>query len=832
MALDWKKLAGGITSGILGDKKENDQIVGKEIKSPFVVFLIIFNIIMSFVTCGTRVSFGEYFLISFIAQAIVFVITAIVLFKNGFLTKSKNNIANWIFLIGLAIVIVLCAFGNFNIDDLLGSFFFSLAILLFFMVLIKVLQILFGSGTDTTKTYYIDAEGNYAGDKEGPGLSPKTVTLGYHYMIFSVVRTLALSTLLMTSLWVLVASPFSLFGGSSYGFFMQLIITVPLMLLLSSFWSSGNNWGLLMITGASFAAYMLSFMFPTLFANLWVLSTTSSASAGASAVSSFGEISPLSYYKSTYVVRTGQTEKRMGPTYELISDEVIGSTFRVEGRLCDESDIVAVLTMQNLAKFELKDLSVQFSALRNPYCARDEEGNSGYCNVCQLTFKVGDKVSTYSELVSNLPKGVPREVRTTFRTTLFADVMEQACMIRSNILANYHTTSVFPMSFIDYDTYLLNPINIGNPVSTSSFGRVLLSMDVGQQPIVVNEERKDSDQILLKLAWSQKEEGLVNDPKLVLYLPEDLGQCEVISETSGYTGSLGVEYTGLYGYNRDRTGLLSQTDFDCYRFNGASRVMTDAELNIIRINLGSSLQIFFENLDVFYEESKGWTLSEYIGYYPSGTEADLSELKQTMSRINLKIKEHLLINELTTLEEWKDLTARVILILDSLITNTSIETTADAINIILDEFDSIKDLIPSEQNTLLSEYEIINSLKDSSSSGGQISSINDFCETIFSGTSKAEAEQSAIYYTPEYSSSFSGMPSVYDACNDLVSRGYTVCLANKPVGTIGFLTCAIDLKGLDVSNIDLSTYLVRADAIYSFNTIREETFTVTNCNAI
>jgi hypothetical protein len=76
------------------------------------------------------------------------------------------------------------------------------------------------------------------------------------------------------------------------------------------------------------------------------------------------------------------------------------------------------------------------------------------------------------------------------------------------------------------------------------------------------------------------------------------------------------------------------------------------------------------------------------------------------------------------------------------------------------------------------------------------------------------------------------MPSVYDACNDLVSRGYTVCIANKPVGTLGFLTCAIDLKGLDVSNIDLSTYLVRADAIYSFNTIKEETFTVTNCNAI
>jgi hypothetical protein len=103
---------------------------------------------------------------------------------------------------------------------------------------------------------------------------------------------------------------------------------------------------------------------------------------------------------------------------------------------------------------------------------------------------------------------------------------------------------------------------------------------------------------------------------------------------------------------------------------------------------------------------------------------------------------------------------------------------------------------------------------------------------IFAGTSKGKSQESAIYYTPEYSSSFSGMPSVYDACNDLVSRGYTVCIANKPVGSLGFLTCAIDLKGLTVSDIDLSTYLVRADAIYSFNTIKEERFTVTNCNAI
>jgi hypothetical protein len=181
------------------------------------------------------------------------------------------------------------------------------------MVLYKLIQILFGSGTDTTKTYYVDAEGNYAGDKAGAGLTPKTVTLGYNYMIFAVVRTLALSTLLMTSLWVLIASPFSLFGGSSYGFFMQMIITVPLMLLLSSFWSSGNNWGLLMITGASFAAYMLSFMFPTLFANLWVLSTTSSASAGAQCKQLWGDIAFKLLQINLCCENWDSLRKRMGP---------------------------------------------------------------------------------------------------------------------------------------------------------------------------------------------------------------------------------------------------------------------------------------------------------------------------------------------------------------------------------------------------------------------------------------------------------------------------------------------------------------------------------------
>ena len=212
-------------------------------------------------------------------------------------------------------------------------------------------------------------------------------------------------------------------------------------------------------------------------------------------------------------------------------------------------------------------------------------------------------------------------------------------MIRSNILANYHTTSVFPMSFINYDTYLLNPTNIGNPVSTSSFGRVLLSMDVGQQPIVVNEERKDKEQVLLKLAWSPKGEGLVNEPKLILYLPGDLGKCEQMGSLydEGHRGSLGFNYTGLYGYNRDRTGLLSNVDFDCYKFDGETDI-SESKLNSLNENLGNSLQTFIENLDAFYEESKNWKLSEYQEKYPDGTQEDLNKLKGVMMSINYKIK--------------------------------------------------------------------------------------------------------------------------------------------------------------------------------------------------
>jgi hypothetical protein len=42
--------------------------------------------------------------------------------------------------------------------------------------------------------------------------------------------------------------------------------------------------------------------------------------------------------------------------------------------------------------------------------------------------------------------------------------------------------------------------------------------------------------------------------------------------------------------------------------------MTNAEKNNLRANLADSLQIFFENIEDFYETSKDWTLSEYIEY--------------------------------------------------------------------------------------------------------------------------------------------------------------------------------------------------------------------------
>ncbi|MFA5303782.1 MAG: hypothetical protein WC393_04585, partial [Candidatus Nanoarchaeia archaeon] len=580
---------------------------------------------------------------------IVFIIGDIILF---FLASKSETPIDFLIPIVFLVTFIIIIITNPNINSIFSSFIFWTLLGVTGSVIIQLFKAIFAE----SKLYYVNSEGTFKTAKYYDGLSDDEkkkwnestkVKSELPVLLFKILRTIALTTLLVTSLWVLVSSPFSFFGGSLYGGIMQLIITVPLILLLSSTWASGNSLGLILITAGSFAAYMLSFMFPTLFANLWIVSTTSSAGAGASTIGSFSSISPLSYYKSTYIVKTGQTEKRMGPTYELITDDVVSSSFSIQGRLCDESILVASITFQNRAKFELQDLSLQMSALRSPYCF----GSDGsICNICEVNFTVGDKGSTYTEAITNLPKGVPKTVNVPFKTRLAADVMEQVCKIRSNILVHYHTTSVFPLSFIDYNAYLISPMNIGNPLSTSSFGKILLSMDVGQQPVVVNYDTKDTDQVLLKLAWSQKGDGLVNNPKLVLYLPENLGQCEKVSnwETS-YKGSLGTTYYGSYGYNKNKTALFDNKDFTCTNY----------------------------------------------------------------------------------LEE-------------------------------------------------ASSYD----------------SVQDYCNTIFneninSTLSSNKTAESLLYFTPAYQSSFKGMPSFDDACIDLATKGYSVCVTNKDVEQNEVLLCPL-----------------------------------------
>lgn len=630
---------------------------------------------------------------------IIFIIGEIILLILA--SKNKNPIDFSIpFLLLVSFILIIIA--NPTVDLVLSSFIFWTIIGVTGSVIIQLFKAIFSE----SKPYYINDAGTLISEDEykkrikgDDGKESSTEKAKWNVsthvqselpiLIFKILRTIALTTLLATSLWVLISSPFSFFGGSLYGGIMQVIITVPLILILSNSWSSGNSLGVILIIAGSFAAYMLSFMFPTLFANLWIVSTTSSAGAGASTVSSFGSISPMSYYKSTYIVKTGQTEKRIGPTYELISDDVVTSTFSVQGRLCDESILVASVSFQNKAKFELQDLSLQMSALRSPYCLGSESEN---CNICEVNFTLGDKGSTYTESINSLPKGVPKTINIPFKTRLPADVMEQVCKIRSNILVHYHTTSVFPMSFIDYSAYLISPKNIGNPLSTSSFGKILLSMDVGQQPVVVNYETRDTDQVLLKLAWSQKGDGLVNTPKIVLYLPGDLGSCETVSNwESSYKGSMGTTYYGIYGYNQDKTNLFNNKDFECTNY--------------------------------------------------------------------------------------------------------------------LDKF--------SEDNTL---------------------TVEDYCSNIFSknisNNFDSSNAESLLYFTPAYDSSFKGMPSFDDACIDLANRGYSVCVTDKNINQNEILLCPLYLSGIDVSEVDLSTYLIRADALYSFNAIKEEQFMVSNCNAI
>lgn len=376
-------------------------------------------------------------------------------------------------------------------------------------------------------------------------------------LLYIVSRYLAISAYLYIQMWILLVSPFSIFGGSLYGFFMQLIIAIPLGFILMNFWVNGNTNGMLILIAANILILPLSFSFPTLFSNFYAISTGTSAAAGGGAANTFAVIDPMSYYRSS-VLHAGVTEVTIGPTYEEVTDDVIGVEVEIGGRMCDDTDIVATTRLDNEAKYMLSDVWVEFSPIRNVYSPNYDS--------CDIRFgDYGKFNKSYSEKIDFIAKSAPSTVTTTFQTHLPADVISQICTMRTDVVLSYHSTSVFPLTFIDYDQYVLDPVNIGSPTSISSFGRIRIDMDVGEQPIPTT---SSSDTLLLKIGWEQKSSnGIVNNPTIYLFLPPDLGSegcmADFNYEESGYTeGSasfLGFNYTGSF----ENITTLESPDFEC-----------------------------------------------------------------------------------------------------------------------------------------------------------------------------------------------------------------------------------------------------------------------------
>jgi hypothetical protein len=74
---------------------------------------------------------------------------------------------------------------------------------------------------------------------------------------------------------------------------------------------------------------------------------------------------------------------------------------------------------------------------------------------------------------------------------------------------------------------------------------------------------------------------------------------------------------------------------------------------------------------------------------------------------------------------------------------------------------------------------------------------------------------------------------VEDVCEDMVYEyGYSLCRTRFRPDTEDVLYCQLDLSEVNVNEIDMNTYLVRADAIYEFHDVTTTTFTVDNCDAI
>ncbi|VVB75439.1 Uncharacterised protein [Candidatus Tiddalikarchaeum anstoanum] len=386
----------------------------------------------------------------------------------------------------------------------------------------------------------------------GSGLSPQII-------MYNLGRVLAIATFLLIQSWIFLVSPFSLMGGSLYGFFMQIIIMVPLFFIMLNFWTSGNTTGLFIIVAANILLLPLSFSFPTLFSNLYVLSTGTSAAAGGAAGASFAVINPMSYYRSA-VLKAGQTEPVVGPTYEEISDDVIGVDVAVSGRLCDDSDIIVTARLDNQAKYALRDVFVKFSPILDVYTRRD------FCSTHYRPNSTSQPTDTYfSVKIDTIAKGAPASRQAGFRTHLPADVLSQICTMRTDIILNYHSTAVFPLTFVNYDYYQLSPENLGTPVSTSSFGKVRIDMGVGQQPVPVRNDSV-SNLLMLKIGWAPKTDALTSNPKLFLFLPKDLGFCVPanlvgLGLTNGSAAGLGIPYYGTLVSNRSR---VNAENFKCY----------------------------------------------------------------------------------------------------------------------------------------------------------------------------------------------------------------------------------------------------------------------------
>lgn len=584
----------------------------------------------------------------------------------------------------------------------------------------------------------------------------KDINISNKILLYSVGKILALGTFIYVNLWILIVSPFSFFGGSVYGGFMQVIIAVPLVFLLLNFWANGSTPGLFMIAVACAALFPLSFTFPTLFTNLYVLTTGSSAAAGGAAMSNFAVVDPMSYYRSS-ILQAGTTEPVVGPTYEEVTDNVIGVEVEISGRMCDDSDLVATVSLDNEAKYKLSDVFVQLSAVRDVYA----NVFGDLFDICSIEFEsnTGEFQRFYTEAIADIPKGAPATVSKTFTTHLPADVLTQFCNMRTDIVLSYHTTSVFPLTMVEYNSYLVNPVNIGNPTSTSSFGKVRVDMDVGQQPIPVDdnsfadcvsecesedlctqscagnefcismcESSRDAcvksckERVLLKVGWSKKGDGIVNNPEIYLFLPGDLGICEDYSLTN-YGENIGG---GLFQYS----GSITQSIV-----KGESR---------------------FEYPDFCCFDYDKYVNGDYDNEYYQGSNVPCYYLLE-------KVEEE--------------------------------EKTVD--NFCARFFSS--SITP----------EGLNQDPNKATSGFNIDDILDIEKSL-------------------------SVPGTSNVCQDLVEKGYSVCRArfNPSTSDVLFCTLQLDPDKVDVTEVDMNTYLIRADAIYEFHDVTTTLFEVENCDAI